>query len=220
MTISLACVRNTNNTTELVFSSDSRLRSRGAIDECQKLFPLSRGDCCLGFCGDTQIAYPLFMQVSSTLDNYFGTSSRATDVTDLVGLISSILKQLISSWDFPRREKLEELEDAKILFGGWSWKYHRFDLGAFELSQNCEFVFHHRKFRIGHPWYERSRSLIFLGNYEKEYRDALVTVLEKRYARNKLKNDNPHFNFDYEPIEALQKNRRAHRPGKIPQSLD
>ena len=80
MTITLAWVRNNKDTTELLVASDSRLRSRGAIDQAQKIFRLDRGDCCLGFCGDAQVAYPLFVQVGSALNNYIRTRTLGTVV--------------------------------------------------------------------------------------------------------------------------------------------
>ena len=63
MTITISWLRKKGATVELVVASDSRLRSRGALDQAQKLFRLDRGDCCLAFCGDAQVAYPLFIQV-------------------------------------------------------------------------------------------------------------------------------------------------------------
>jgi hypothetical protein len=86
VTITIAWVRRNKGTAELVLASDSRLRSYGALDQAQKLFPLERGDCCLGFCGDTRIAYPLFIQVSTSINNYVKTRTRALDenrVSDL-----------------------------------------------------------------------------------------------------------------------------------------
>lgn len=201
MTITLAWVRQNKNTQELLVASDSRLRSRGAINQAQKIFRLDRGDCCLGFCGDAQVAYPLFVQVGSALNSFIRTRTRAADVTDVVNNVREVLNNLISSWDLSRPEKDEELRDTMILFAGWSWKFRRFDIGVF-IYENGLFEFHHRKARIPHPWKEIKRSFVFIGDYESEYKAHLVSILENRHGKS-LDRERRLINFDYEPIEAL-----------------
>jgi hypothetical protein len=120
MTITIAWLRRRKQTTELVIASDSRLRSYGHMDQAQKLFILARGDCCLAFCGDAQVAYPLFIQVATALDNFGKTRTRASDTIDIRPNIRDILNNLIDSWDATLDEKRQQLADTKILFGGWS----------------------------------------------------------------------------------------------------
>lgn len=107
MTITVAWTRKNKNTSELLVASDSRLRSRGAIDQAQKIFRLERGDCCLGFCGDAQIAYPLFVQVGSALNNFIKTRTRAEDVTDLSGEDQSTIEQSCRELGFAKRGRLK-----------------------------------------------------------------------------------------------------------------
>ncbi|WP_298280430.1 hypothetical protein [uncultured Bradyrhizobium sp.] len=209
MTITLAWVRNNKDTTELLVASDSRLRSRGAIDQAQKIFRLDRGDCCLGFCGDAQVAYPLFVQVGSALNNYIRTRTRAADVTNVVDNVRWVLNNLIASWDISPKEKDEELAATKIMFAGWSWKFKRFDIGFFKY-RNRSFEFHHQKARLGHPWNESQRSLVFIGDYEAEFRAALAEVLERRHGKQP-KTIRKAVNFDYEPIEALAQMLRRNK---------
>src|SRR5690606_7751415 len=134
MTITIAWVRRNKDTSELIVASDSRLRSRGAMDQAQKIFKLERGDCCLGFSGDAQIAYPLFVQVSSALNNFIRTRTRAKDVVDVAENIEKIINNIVESWDLSKKEKEEELSSTNILFAGWSWKCKRFDIGSFEYQ--------------------------------------------------------------------------------------
>jgi hypothetical protein len=162
-------------------ASDSRLRSRGGIDQCQKVLPLSRGDGCLSFCGDTQITYPLFMQVGSTLDSFVRTRTRAKDIGDITDQITEMMNGIVASWDLPAAEKAEELADTKVLLGGWSWRNQRFTVGVFEFLDG-RFKFKRRYLRLGHPWYENNRSLVFIGDYEAEYRSALVKILKRRFV--------------------------------------
>jgi hypothetical protein len=212
LTITLAWVRQNKNTRELLVASDSRLRSRGAINQSQKIFRLERGDCCLGFCGDAQVAYPLFMQVGSALNNYIKTRTRAADVTDVVHNVRLILNNLIASWDLSEREKVEELSSTQILFAGWSWKFGRFDIGIFK-HKDSYFEFHQQKARIPHPWYEFERSLFFIGDYKREYMRRLAAVLERRHGPQ-TKTKRKFVTFDYEPIEALALMlREAHDQG-------
>lgn len=213
LTITLAWVRQNKNTRELLVASDSRLRSRGAIDQSQKIFRLERGDCCLGFCGDAQVAYPLFVQVGSALNNFVKTRTRAADVTDVVNTVRNVLNNLIASWDLPTNEKVIELKDTRILFAGWSWKFGRFDIGVFKYK-NYSFNFHHEKARLPHPWYEAQRSLVFLGDYRLDYMSRLAAVLEKRHGPQS-KSKKKYVSFDYEPIEALASMLRENESEKI-----
>lgn len=88
------------------------------MNQAQKLFPLVRGDCCLAFCGDAQVAYPFFIQVATALDNHIKTRTRALDVTRLTSTIGKMLNKLIDAWDISKKEKLEQLATTRILVGG------------------------------------------------------------------------------------------------------
>lgn len=202
MTITIAWLRRKKATVELVVASDSRLRSRGALDQAQKLFRLDRGDCCLAFCGDAQIAYPLFIQVGTTLNNFIKTRTRAEDITRLSGLVGQVLNNLIGSWDITVKEKAVELAGTRVLLAGWSWENKRFDIGYFAYEKDG-FRFHHQRAKKQHPWHENERSLVFMGNYEAAYMQELKDVLAKRHPAGKDVSDKVMVDFDYEPIEAL-----------------
>lgn len=203
MTITVAWIRQNNETSELLVASDSRLRACGPIDQAQKLFRLERGDCCLGFCGDTHIAYPLFIHVGTTLNNFLSTRTRAKDVTEIADIIGQVLNNLIISWDLNEDEKARQLASTKILFAGWSWKHQRFYIGFFQ-AKGCVFTFRRRRMPMPHPWLEDRRSLVFIGDYEQDYRAALDEILGLRHGASQRKVEAKKMvNFDYEPIEAL-----------------
>jgi hypothetical protein len=195
-------VRRREQTTQLVVASDSRLRSRGAIDQCQKIFRLDRGDSCLGFCGDSQFSYPLFIQVGTTLNNHIKTRTRALDVTQIGSLIQRLLNNLLEIWDLDPAEKVEELAKTKILFGGWSASLQRFYVGHFEFKGG-QFSFNRSTVSLGHPWRERGKSLIFLGDYEADYLVELKSIMNERYSNSGIGKAKVVFDFDYEPVEAL-----------------
>lgn len=203
MTIALAWVRQNKETKELIIATDSRLRSRGALDQAQKIFRLERGDCCLSFCGDAQLAYPLFVQVASFINGFIKSRTRAQDFTDVIGTIGRVLNNLVASWDLDAEEKAEELSYSKILLAGWSWKHNRFEIGSFEFIKN-NFEFHRKKLALLHPWKEIKKSLVFIGDYESDYQKYLIKILEWRHGlQDKKLETKKEFNFDYEPIEAL-----------------
>ncbi len=202
MTISLAWVRRNRDASELILASDSRLRSRGAIDQAQKIIRLERGDCALSFCGDAQVAYPLFMQVGSTLNNFIKTRSRAEDVTNLSHLVKQILNGFIESWDLPEVEKAEELRATRIILSGWSWRLRRYYVGLYVFDSGS-FEFKRTLTRLPHPWHERARSFLFAGDYEEAYLSELSDLLARRHGLPSSKGAKQIVDLNYEPIEAL-----------------
>ena len=202
MTIVLGWLRRRGQTVELLIAADSRLRSRGAMDQAQKLFRLERGDSCLAFCGDAQFAYPLFIQVGTTLNNHLKTRTRALDITQLGKLIGDLLNNLVGSWDLSQADKDQELATTRILLGGWSASLSRFYLGYYAYT-NGQFSLSTKPMKLGHPWRESKPSLIVLGDYETEYVAELKAVLQRRHPAAAATGDKIAFNFDYEPIEAL-----------------
>ena len=204
MTITIGWVRRNKDTCELLIASDSRLRSRGSIDESQKIVLLQRGDCCLGFCGDTQIAFPLFFQIASAFNNFLGTRTRAKDITDVTDYIAAIANNFVKSWDLAQADKNEELQSTRIMFAGWSWRHHRFTIKVLGFYGD-KFKFNRYTTTLPHPWKERHKSLVVIGDYKTEYMQALELVLEKRHgAFSKIKDEKKVFDFDYEPVQALQ----------------
>ncbi len=174
------------------------------MNQAQKIYRLECGDCCLGFCGDSQVAYPLFIQVGSALSNYIKTRTRAEDITNVTSIIGSILNNLMASWELSTSDKAEEVKDTNILFAGWSWKFRRFEIGYFK-SKDAIFNFHHSKTKLPHPWATEDAPLYFIGDYKEDYMKCLVEVLEQRHGKQTRKQKKKIVNFDYEPIEALAK---------------
>jgi hypothetical protein len=159
------------------------------------------------------VAYPLFIQVGSALNNYIKTRTRAADVTDVVNTVRGVLNNLIANWDLTAEEKSEELKSTKILFAGWSWKFARFNIGIFKYKDRA-FEFHHEKVRLPHPWTEANRSLVFLGDYKMDYMRHLAATIERRHGQ-RSKTKKAFISFDYEPIEALASMLRAPEVKKI-----
>lgn len=224
MTISLAWVRRKKDVFELVVASDSRLRSRGSLDQAQKILRLERGDCALSFCGDAQFAYPMFMQAGSTLNNFIKTRTRATDLSDVPNLVGLVLNALVESWDLPNRDKQEELKETRIVLSGWSWRLQNFIIGVFEYK-NDRFAFKKLRTKLPHPWYP-IQPFLFVGDYKDQYLGELCSVLCMKYGPPETQRQRFDIDLDYEPIIAL-KNLLArsdagsglHKIGGAPQML-
>jgi len=203
MTISLAWVRRNKDAVELIVASDSRLRSRGALNQAQKIIRLERGDCALSFCGDTQVAYPLFMQAGSTLNNFINTRSRASDLNDLSHILGSVLNALVGSWDLAKEDKADELKTTRIVLSGWSWRSQQFRLGLFEYEKGL-FVFKRVRTKLRHPWYQNKPSFLFVGDYEQEFLDEMSMVLTKKYGAPAQRDEKRFIDLEYEPLVALR----------------
>jgi hypothetical protein len=203
MTISIAWVRRNGDAIELVVASDSRLRSRGALNQAQKIIRLERGDCALSFCGDVQVAYPLFMQAGSTLNNFVKTRSRATDLTVLSHVFGSVLNALVGSWDLDPSDKADELKSTRIVLSGWSWRSQQFRIGLFEY-ENSAFVFKRVRTKLQHPWYQNKPSFLFVGDYKEQYLGELSAVLSRRHGSPERRDEKRRIDLQYEPLIALR----------------
>jgi hypothetical protein len=127
MTLSIAWVRKTGLTPELIFASDSRLTGGSNVDHCQKVFSLPREDCCISFAGSTMIAYPFILQLQNTIVEYKRLLDRALDVHDLIGKVLALLNRFIGAHEEAVPDDFQaDLLTTSFLFGGWSWKKSRF----------------------------------------------------------------------------------------------
>lgn len=87
MTLCIAWTRKIKNSEELVFASDSRLRSYGAWDTNPKIFPLERTDCAICFAGDTQYSYPIVTQIQNAIKSFKMSHSRFQDIVHFQGVL-------------------------------------------------------------------------------------------------------------------------------------
>ncbi|MGQ3081321.1 MULTISPECIES: hypothetical protein [Alphaproteobacteria] len=201
MTITIAWVRRTRDTAELIVASDSRLRCFGAIDQAQKIFPLQRGDCMLAFCGDTDTAYPFFVQASSALNNSVRMRTRGGDIHQVAGLLREILDNLVASWSEPLAAKEHLLKDTRIMLAGWSAQKQRFVTGFFIFFEG-RFHYLKVKTRLGKPYRERIPSLIVIGDHIDDFMRGLGRILTVAHpAKNPWKLHR--VDLEYEPLEAL-----------------
>lgn len=196
MTLVAAWIRQRKERDELVVASDSRLSFGARWDCCPKIFPLSRNDSVLAFCGDTAFAYPVLLQLSKSIENYKKSQSREMDITGLRPHFIKIIERMKKEvHDLPSEESAINLNDFKILFAGYSWKDKRFRAWSLFYKEDLDrfhflpLTFHKR--RTG--W---TKPFIFIGDHVREATGELYKLLGER---DKLMTGA----LDMEPLEIL-----------------
>ncbi len=123
MTLCTAHIRQANDTEELVFATDSCLTGGEKWKHGIKLFELPRKDCLLCFAGDTFRAYPLVLNMVSSihLDNYLQSPSATLE--EVLEFLSEQFTTLVKTIQEVDKSRIhEERGSAQFLFGGWDWQ--------------------------------------------------------------------------------------------------
>ena len=189
MTIAVAWIRKAGKHEELVFASDSRLRSFGSWDANPKIFGLERTDCAIAFAGDTHFSYPLINQIQTYIKSYPKTQSRFQDLSHFKGHLVNMMNFMLS-----HKSDYEEPK-VRFLFGGYSWDRKRFYLWHIYFDSKIK-IFVNSEVRT---WkgIKKNRVISFIGDYHYEYRERLI-----RLMKSKKKFVNGY--FDMEPFEVLR----------------
>jgi len=192
MTLSIAWIRRVNETEELVFASDSRLRNGKAWDGCSKVFPFQRGDCALSFAGDTQFAYPMLHQAVNAVDMFLKARSRALDIGPLRGHLIRVFNDM-EHWisDPPKGKAAQDVPNISFIFGGYSWAQSDFKIWIiYYKASTAKFTFHT-------PPHWHGNKISMIGDAIPEFKKRLYKLLK---SRGKSKSEG----FDYEPFEVLR----------------
>ena len=135
MTLSMAWIRDIGKQQELVFCSDSRLRWACAWDACQKIFPISRGDCAISFAGDTKFAYPFIHAALNAIELHRGSARRQVDLYEVKSVLLNALNEMLAHLsDFAVGKTDFEEPDLRFIFGGYSWKSKSFVIWKFHFN--------------------------------------------------------------------------------------
>ena len=199
MTLCVAYIRQVNETDELVFATDSCLTGGEKWKHGIKLFKLPKRDCLLCFAGSTARAYPLVLNLVSSIhmDKYLqSTDSNLEDVLEyLSNLFTDLITKIIS--EIPGEDIHELRSGVQFLFGGWDWSqgasgayrvwklYYSKDLEGFifdELTNNG-----------------KKRFYTFLGDPEE-----IETVAREDYKKFIYDNDKQDDAIDMEPLIILR----------------
>ncbi|MBV8255565.1 MAG: hypothetical protein JO154_23425 [Chitinophaga sp.] len=133
MTLCIAYIRQANDTEELIFATDSCLTGGEKWKHGIKLFKLPKKDCLLCFAGSTGRAYPLVLNLVSSIHldkNLQSPDASLEDVLDyLSNLFTDLTSKIISEI---KGEDIHALRSGvQFLFGGWDWQ--KGPTGAFRV---------------------------------------------------------------------------------------
>ncbi len=196
MTLCTAYIRQANDSEELVFATDSCLTGGEKWKHGIKLFELPRKDCLLCFAGDTMRAYPLVLNLVSSihLDKYLESpSATLEEVLDFISELFTRLVNVIGEVDRGRIH--EERGAAKFLFGGWDWQIGVFRVWELFYSEDAEgFVFNELTNDDS-----KTRFYTFLGNAEID----IEKEAKERFKRILLDEDKMDSKLDMEPLRVL-----------------
>jgi len=201
MTLCTAWIRQTNGSDELVFATDSCLTGGEKWKQGIKLFELPRKDCLLCFAGSTMRAYPLVLNLISSihLDKYL--ESPSATIEEVLDFISELFTKLVKTvMSEVQGENIHDLRgEAKFLFGGWDWQ--KSSTGAFRVwnlfySQDVEGFIFKELTNVE----DKLKFYTFLGNssidVEKEAKDRFKKLL---YAEDLFD-----LKLDMEPLKILR----------------
>lgn len=198
MTLCTAWVRQINNTDELVFATDSTLTGGEKWDHGIKLFELPRKDCLLCFAGQTSRAYPLILNLVSSLQFNKRLENPETSISEILNHVSELFTSLIKTVvsEIPS-ENIHDLRgSARFLFGGWCWQTNCFRIWKLYYSQAAEgFLFDELTNDTN-----KTRFYTFMGgaaiDVEEEARKRFKTIL--------LEEDLVDSKLDMEPLRVLR----------------
>lgn len=132
MTLCTAWIRQTDEGEELVFATDSCLTGGEKWKHGIKLFELPRKDCLICFAGSTIRAYPLVLNLVSSihLDDYL--KSPSAKLEEVLEYLSELFTKLVKTiTEVDKTQIHEERGAARFLFGGWDWQHGQ--IGAFRV---------------------------------------------------------------------------------------
>lgn len=132
MTLVTAYIRQANYTEELVFATDSCLTGGEKWKHGIKLFELPRKDCLLCFTGKTFRAYPLVLNLISSIHLDDHINSANSSIEDVINYLSDLFTDLVTKIvsEVPGENVHELRAGARFLFGGWDWKKNSFSNGS------------------------------------------------------------------------------------------
>jgi|GEM_PF-514982 len=195
MTLCVAWIRQVGDNEELVFATDSALTGGEKWDKGIKLFELPRKDCLLCFAGSTIRAYPLILNLISSLRINPTLQNPHTDIVEVLDYLSELFTDLVKGIiPVVAGEDIHTLRsDAKFIFGGWSWKENRFRIWELYYEKEAEgFIYKE------HSASDKSRIVFFLGN------PTNISELALSNYRRIMEEGDFDRRLDMEPLEVLR----------------
>lgn len=191
MTLCAAWIRKTGENDELVFATDSCLSVGERWPTGIKLFDLPRKDALICFAGRTDRAYPLILNLISSLQYNKEFQDKSKDVSDLALFVSELFTDLVYLIT-ENAEPIDELRaEANFLFGGWSWKLQEFVLFKIYYDPaEQKFVFSDSLADLR----KKAKQIVFIGDHLDEAKQLLNREFEGENSDNLA---------DMEPLKVL-----------------
>lgn len=182
----------------MIFATDSTLTGGEKWNHGVKLFELPRTDCLICFAGETQRAYPLILNLISTIKHNEDLKNPALDIQEVLYGIVELFNELVNSiFDYPAGVAEAIGGEAKFLFGGWSWKENRFKIWRLYYSPDLKGFIWDDETAI-----KKSKMRVAIGD-PSEGEDDIARVADKKYRdliHELNREDDP---LDMEPLTVL-----------------
>ena len=198
MTLAVAWIRRIKDCEELIVASDSRLSGGRNLDSCAKIFSLPRSDSFICCAGETDITYPLAMQVQTAISTYSRSHDRSLDICDLRGHVLKILNSAVSSIRTPIPELRHPTKETQFIFGGYSWVEKKFKIWRLSYSKGQgRFIY-----QLAPAWCNGRAPVIFAGDWQWKARERLIHLL--RVKHGVTPQSDKRFYFGWQPFEILR----------------
>ncbi|MFZ5956798.1 hypothetical protein ACOXVJ_04695 [Pseudomonas knackmussii] len=218
MTIVGAWVRATKrNVEEVVVCSDSRLSGGGLMDCSPKIFQLPRSDAVLAFSGNTQLAYPILLQMSHAISCHGPMRDGIIDIVPLTTYLKRILNELFHGLREVVYDDLKE-PDTNFLLCGYSWFKKEFIIERFYFNKSNK-CFETQPSGKGVGNFGKFR---FIGDVRGEATTRLTQLLRQRYGDESVSKESTLMQkYNMEPFEVirdmLRRSTRVDSIGGAPQ---
>lgn len=198
MTLCLAWIREAGDNEELVFATDSTLTGGEKWNHGVKLFELPRTDCLICFAGQTLRAYPLILNLISTLKHNEELNDPALDINEVLKGIVTLFNELVNSiFDYPDGVAEEIGSEAKFLFGGWSWKENSFKIWRLYFSPEFKgFI------PVDETGVKKSKMRVAIGDPSEEGND-IAQIADQKYRDLIHQLNREDEQLDMEPLAVL-----------------
>jgi hypothetical protein len=179
MTLCTAWIRQEKENQELVFATDSMLTGSGETwKHGIKLFELPRKDCLLCFAGETTKAYPLILNLISSIKFDQKVMNQHTDLREVLDYLCNIFSELINSLvDEIKIDGNDPYSSAKFIFGGWNWRTQLLEFWEIYYGKD-EKRFLYKGFTS-----RDNRAYLMIGDHTKEAEDFLLDELNNAGKR-------------------------------------
>lgn len=204
MTLCAAWIRQSENE-ELVFATDSCLTCGEKWNSGIKLFELPRKDCLLCFAGNTMRAYPLILNLISSIKFDERLLNPNNDIKEVLEYLQDLFTKLCGIIQPADREDVHQLSaEADFLFGGWNWKEKNFCIWKLYYSKDAKgFVYTSLHEALQDK--KSNRLYHFIGDDLKEAKKLYINEFMSEESEEYTDFDKP---LDMEPLKVLAKMSR------------